>query len=147
MCLCKNSLTPRSLGTAHCGGREPRYYNSMLCGFWKIPSLRAVERFCTECDIYYGLGEEILYAQDPPCQRVISVILNFDRYWGLPLTCLGPTQKCFSECSLEQLVGFCDYCTKFMVQCHANFPSLTLPFHNVTEVRHICTLAGSTSGS
>jgi hypothetical protein len=39
---------------------------------------------------------------------------------GIPLKCLGPTQRCFSECLLWHFVRFCGRLTKFLAEVDAN---------------------------
>jgi hypothetical protein len=39
---------------------------------------------------------------------------------GIPLKCLGPTQRCFSECLLQHFVRFCSRLIKFLAELYAN---------------------------
>jgi hypothetical protein len=89
---------------AHCRGTEVRYRKTICEAVSDKLHLEGVaERLCRQSDLWSGVGEETRVAPDPPRQRKRSAIVDgratiFES--EMPLKCLGPTQRCFSECLL-----------------------------------------------
>jgi hypothetical protein len=89
---------------AHCRGVEARYRKTICEAVSDELHLEGVaERLYRQSDSWSGVGEETRGAPDPPRQRKRSAIVDgraaiFKS--GIPLKCLGPTQRYFSECLL-----------------------------------------------
>jgi hypothetical protein len=80
------------------------------------------ERLCRQSDSCSGVGEETRDAPDPPRQKEKAIVDGRAAIFkpGIPLRCLGPTQRCFFECLLLHFVRLCGRLTKFLAELDAN---------------------------